>query len=211
MKTKGLTGLLIGVSEWIMRFGTLTLFWLSFTLSGLVVFGLMPATAAMFSVVRKWVDGEEDVSIFPLFLASFKRDFLKTNLIGLVLLSLGLIIFVDWRFFSQAEGAIYKSLSYLFVFLSILYFITFIYLFPVYVHYEYKLLNYIKNSFLIALLNPVATLSMIGLFILYYFAVSYLPFIVLLFGTSVMAFAMMWTASRAFSRMAGRQNMLGNS
>lgn len=117
MKTRGLTGFLIGVSEWIMRFGTLSLLWLSFTLSGLVVFGLMPATAAMFSVGRKWVDGEEDFSIFPMFLASFKRDFLKTNLLGLVLLSLALIIFVDWRFFSQAEDPVYTNLSYIFVFL----------------------------------------------------------------------------------------------
>ncbi|GAA3329130.1 hypothetical protein GCM10020331_075920 [Ectobacillus funiculus] len=36
-----------------------------FSIAGLVVLGIMPATAATFSVTRKWVTGNTDIPIFP--------------------------------------------------------------------------------------------------------------------------------------------------
>ncbi len=50
--------------EWITKIAYLNLLWLGFTLLGLIIFGIFPATAATFTVARKWVTGYPDVAIY---------------------------------------------------------------------------------------------------------------------------------------------------
>jgi uncharacterized membrane protein YesL len=208
MKASSLTGLLILASEWVMRLVILTILWSSFTLSGLIVFGFMPATAAMFSVLRKWIDGEEDLPIFRHFTSVFKKEFFKVNVLGIILLLLGLIIFVDWKFFNSSNSPFYQYISYVFVALSFIFFIILLYIFPVFSNYEYKTVNYIKNSLLIAMINPITTLTMIGVCILIYFVSSILPGIIVFLSISAFAFALAFPANRAFQKIEQRQQLL---
>jgi uncharacterized membrane protein YesL len=208
MKSYSLTGLLILASEWVMRLGVLTILWFSFTLSGLIVFGFMPATAAMFSVLRKWIDREEDLPVYRHFTSVFKAEFFKVNMLGIILLLTGLIIFLDWKFFNSSNSPFYHSVSYVFVFLSFIFFIILLYIFPVFSHYEYKTINYIKNSLLIAILNPGTTLTMIGVCILIYFISRILPGILVFFSISVFAFALAFPANKAFQKLEQRQQLL---
>ncbi len=53
---------------WVTKFAYLNLLWIAFSLLGLGLFGLFPATAAMFAVVRKWINGEKDIPVFHVFL-----------------------------------------------------------------------------------------------------------------------------------------------
>ncbi|MGY0702716.1 DUF624 domain-containing protein [Bacillus subtilis] len=57
MEHDGSLGRMLRFCEWIMRFAYTNLLWLFFTLLGLGVFGIMPATAALFAVMRKWIQG----------------------------------------------------------------------------------------------------------------------------------------------------------
>lgn len=68
-----LTNGLHGFCVWVMRLAYLNLLWLLFTLAGLGVAGLMPATAAMFTVTREWVKGNPDASVFSVFLRAYKE------------------------------------------------------------------------------------------------------------------------------------------
>ena len=52
---------------WVMRLAYLNVLWILFSLAGLVVFGLMPATAAMFTVAREWAKGNTDAPVFSVF------------------------------------------------------------------------------------------------------------------------------------------------
>ncbi|WP_260843514.1 YesL family protein, partial [Staphylococcus epidermidis] len=69
--------------EAVVKIAWLNGLWLLFTLLGGVLFGWAPSTAAMCAVIRKWLMGQKDVPIFPLFLDTYKKEFLKVNAIGL--------------------------------------------------------------------------------------------------------------------------------
>lgn len=59
---------------WVMRLAYLNVLWILFSLAGLVVFGLMPATAAMFTVAREWAKGNTDAPVFSVFFGRLKRN-----------------------------------------------------------------------------------------------------------------------------------------
>src|SRR5690625_7635570 len=74
---------------WVVRLVYVNLLWILFTVIGLGVLGIMPATAAMFAVVRKWLRGEDDFPIFTTYKDAYKEEFLKANLLGYILAIIG--------------------------------------------------------------------------------------------------------------------------
>jgi uncharacterized membrane protein YesL len=50
--------------EWVTRLAYLNLLWIMFSLAGLVVFGVMPSTIAMYTVTRRWLTEDVDIPIF---------------------------------------------------------------------------------------------------------------------------------------------------
>jgi uncharacterized membrane protein YesL len=58
-----------------------------------IIFGLLPATAAMFAVARKWAMGEVDVPIFRTFWSSYRKEFWKVHTLGVVLTLIGFVYF----------------------------------------------------------------------------------------------------------------------
>lgn len=73
------------ISEWVLRFAYVNVLWISFNLLGLIVFGFFPATIAMFTVVRKWVLKETDISVFNTFWFAYKKEFFKGNFLGFII------------------------------------------------------------------------------------------------------------------------------
>lgn len=86
---------MLRMCEWVMRLAYTNLLWLLFTLLGLGIFGFMPATTALFSVMRKWIQGHEQVSVFQTFWKVYREEFVRSNVIGVVLVIIGTIIYVD--------------------------------------------------------------------------------------------------------------------
>ena len=72
------------VSEWVMKFTYVNILWITFSILGLFVLGLFPATTAMFAVIRKWVLKLPDIPTFKTFTSAYKKEFLKSNVIGLM-------------------------------------------------------------------------------------------------------------------------------
>ncbi|MFG5456501.1 YesL family protein, partial [Enterococcus faecalis] len=68
-----------------------------FTLAGAVIFGLAPATAAMFALTRQWTLGKTDVPVFQTFFRAFKKKWAKSSVLGLILGLVGLLLFVDFQ------------------------------------------------------------------------------------------------------------------
>nr|WP_052044317.1 DUF624 domain-containing protein [Alkalihalobacillus alcalophilus] len=62
------------ISDWIMRLAYINLLWLLFMIIGLFIVGFMPATVAMFTVIRMLLMKEESVPIFKTFLTFLKRN-----------------------------------------------------------------------------------------------------------------------------------------
>jgi uncharacterized membrane protein YesL len=192
---------LYSATEWITRFAYINLLWIGFSLAGLIVFGFFPATVSLFTVIRKWLMGDTEIPIFQTFLSTFKKEFVKSNLMGLIVCVIGGLIVLDLVYMRTSGSSFVKAIQvpvYMFIFIFVL---TSFYLIPVYVHYDLKLFQMIKNSFLIMLLNPISTLVMIFSVVAIYFVMQAIPGLGFFFGGSVSAAVIMSASYIAFKKL----------
>jgi uncharacterized membrane protein YesL len=209
--TSGFTGGLYNVSVWVSRLAYLNVLWILFTLGGFVVLGLFPATAAAFSVMRYWIQGEENVPVFQTFWRVFKKSFVQIQVIGYLLLLIGAILYLDYRFFMGKEGLLFTAAKLGTGSLIFVYSIILLYIFPVYVHYELKTIEYLKNALFIGLshlLHSIVMLLVTAVFIYAFFKYSGYLF---LFTVSLITYWNTWISQIVFKRVEKmRLNTSGN-
>lgn len=198
---------LFAITEWITKLAYLNLLWLGFSLVGLGIFGFFPATVSMFTVARRWLFGETDIPIFPTYWKTYKKEFFKSNGLGLIILILCGLIVLDLVFMNK-NGAWFTNLFqipiYLFIFSCAM---TMLYLFPVYVHYELKFIDIFKNSLLIMLINPISNLVIISGVITIYLVMKFIPGLAFFFGGSVTAMIIMAACNVAFNRVEQKKHI----
>lgn len=189
------------LSEWIMRFAYVNLLWVAFTLVGLVFFGFMPATTAMFAVVRKWVMGDKDIKIFTVFWKTYRKDFVKANVLGYLLFIIGYLLTIEFQILRAQSSVTYLIASYGVVALFILLFIIVMYFFPIFVHFNLKPLQYLKWPFVIGIIHPILTIFLfVAVGLLYYVTFKTIPALLFFFGGSVTAFILMWGSYKTFPK-----------
>lgn len=60
-----------------MKLAYVNLLWLLFTVAGLAVFGFMPATVSLFTIVRKWQMKQAEVTVWNTFISIYKKNSLN--------------------------------------------------------------------------------------------------------------------------------------
>lgn len=186
---------------WTARFIYVNILWLGFTILGLGVIGFFPATVAMFSIVRQWVAGEKEIDIFPLFWETYRKEIKKANIVGYILAAIGYILIMEFRILQNTGEVVYLVASFGVIALLALYFILLLYLFPIYVHFNLKVKDYLKWPLIIGILHPILTIFLtLILLILYTIAIQTFPILVVFFGGSLTAFIVTWGVSRTFSK-----------
>nr|WP_263324413.1 YesL family protein [Neobacillus sp. Marseille-Q6967] len=194
---------LYALTEWITRFAYVNLLWVGFSLMGLVLFGISPATVAMFTVIRKWIMGESDIPVFGTFWDTFKKEFLRSNGLGIVLALLAGIIYIDLYFMKIGNSLQLTHIPlYLIIFAIIM---TVLYIFPVYVHYNVTVVQLFKNSFFIMLVNPVSNIMILIGFVAAIFVMKFLPALLFFFGGSISAGIIMAACYLAFQKIEKKQ------
>ncbi|MFB3171181.1 YesL family protein [Neobacillus sp. 179-C4.2 HS] len=184
------------LTEWITRFAYVNLLWIGFSLLGLVVFGISPATVAMFTIIRKWIMGDNDFPVFQTFWNSYKKEFLRGNRLGLVIALLAYIIFIDLNYIKL--DTIIQIPLYLIIFAIVM---TILYIFPVYVHYNVTFIQLFKNSFFIMMVNPLSSILMLIGFVALFFVMKFLPALSFFFGGSLSAGIIMSSCYLAFQKI----------
>ncbi|MBO0994701.1 YesL family protein [Bacillus sp. SD088] len=134
------------VSEWLLRLIWTNLLWIGFTLLGLGVFGIMPATVAMFTIVRRWTMKDFDAPIWSTFKTTYFKEWKKSNMVGVIFALIGIFLFLDLSFSEQMTGFFSLFLYVFFLVLSIIYFLTLAFFFPLYVQYTFSIKEYVKQS-----------------------------------------------------------------
>ena len=196
------------VVEWITRFAYLNLLWIIFTLLGGVIFGFFPSTISMFAIVREWLKGETDKPLFSTFWKYYREEFLKSNLLGIIVTLIVAIIALDILYIQSTNNDL-LTWTYLPLFAFMLLFIMFLfYLFPSFVHFNLKLGQVFKNSFFIMLINPITTLLIFLSLLPFFYIISLLPAIGFIFGGSVYAFISMRFSLHAFQKVSEKQQAL---
>ncbi|ADU28822.1 YesL family protein [Evansella cellulosilytica] len=196
--------------DWIWKMAYVNLLWLGFTVLGFGILGFLPATLAMLTVMRKWLMGEPDIAIFKTFLNAYKEGFIRINLIGLLFAFGAYVIVFNYMYLGTIEGPVHTILSLGWYIGLIVYTVTLVFLIPTYVHYELKLMQYLKASFIVGLVNPLAMITLIIGLLLMYQLFTYIPGLIPFFGPSMLGMMVMWCAHMAFTRLERKKEKLEN-
>lgn len=160
-------------------FAYLQILWILFTMCGLILFGLFPATHALFTVLK---ESEELASgkAFRIFRSAFTSSFMKMNIAVMIwqpmfiLIGLNLIIissdylFLKWMVLGML-GLILLSIIHFFQ--------TF--------KQELPIVLQIKNAFFLVFLHPKENVGYMVIFVLLLLSVTFLPGFTFFFGMSV--------------------------
>ncbi|MDR7073291.1 YesL family protein [Fictibacillus barbaricus] len=194
-------GKIFSLCEWIARLAYLNILWILFTCAGLILFGLVPATTAMFAVTRKWVLGNSDIKIFTTFWKIYRKEFIQVQPFGLLLILIGFVFWIDYQFYMEGNATVFLPVKLFLVGLFVLYVLFLFFMFPVYVHYEFKPFQYVKNVLLIVVSYPLQCILMIcGSVFMFLFVINFSG-IALFLGGSSLAFWITLISHQVFAKM----------
>lgn len=224
---RGIMGGFYRISEWIMRLSAINLLWvfcsfpvffilltmmvtevttadqvksLLWTMAVLSPFTLIPASAAMFGVARKWVMGDTDVPLFKTYFANYKQNYKQSMLGGLLFLLIGFLIVNSILFYSGSSGAM-SWISMLFISFSVVYAAAFLNFLCLTVHFHMKLKDLIKNSFIMTLGQPVTSIGMLLTNGVLLYMSGRFTFLIPFFIGSICATVTFWFFHRSLQRM----------
>jgi|SRR5690625_821784 len=212
MNGNGVWASINNVLEWIMYAAYLNLLWILFTFVGLIIFGWMPATIAVYSTWRRILrDKDRHVPIFKTFLEEYKTSFIKKNVAGFLILFGGALIFLYFQFYQQTEGIIniiYTGFMFvvIFTFLNIV-----IYLPPVMVHFKLKFFQNFRQAILLGLSSLSTTFLIYIMIFLAGVIVYYYPSLILPFGFSALPLFIMKVCLIRFKMLDLYDNEGGSS
>ncbi|WP_445612377.1 YesL family protein [Geobacillus sp. YF-1] len=208
MRISLMDGKLYRVCEWITRLAYVNLLWMVFTIIGLGIFGIAPATVALFTIIRKWIFFHDtEIPVLKTFAQTYKREFWRANRIGLLLMAMAYIFYIDIIYLAHVPPGWKLPFSVALLIIFLFYMVMLLYVFPIYVHYELRFWQYMKYAFLIGMANPLMTLVMlvsVGILLL---VLMYIPGLIPFFSISTMALVVMGTALRVFGKMEEKQEM----
>ncbi|GHH99952.1 YesL family protein [Neobacillus kokaensis] len=202
MGANGLVGKFYTFAERVMRIAQFQLLWIAFSLCGGIVLGTMPATIGLFTVMRKWLQGNEDnQSYVKIYWNTFRKEFWKANLIGLIFTIIGFLIYMNFSLIRYTHGIVYWLLVIFVFMISILFVILLFYIFPVYVHFENKFSRYFSLSILIGMSFPFHTALMIIGFYLVYLLLLFIPGLIPFLSIGLFSLVSMWVSMKVFHSM----------
>ncbi|WP_026671752.1 YesL family protein [Alkalihalobacterium bogoriense] len=201
MERQGVMGSFYQISEWVTRFAYLNLLWIFFTVVGLVFWGIMPASVAMLTVIRKWLKGDKEIPIGKLFRTTYKKEFVKANALALLLFVSAYILFINFQLLVQFTGVLHSIFFLFLVMATCAYILMLFFIIPVYVHYDLPFYQYIRQAFLISLLSPLVVMVMVIMLLSAYYLFMFIPGLIPLFGASTVGFILMGVAFYGFKHL----------
>lgn len=215
LEPKGMMGGFYKITEWIMRISGSNLLWLIcsspflffpitwlfaptadkevlgsqtlFFMAILAPFTLFPATAALFSVTRKWVMGEGDVGVTKTYFKGYKENYKQSFLGGIFYTLLIVIMIIDYRVYMNQFKNLQLLGMIMLVFLIVL-FVSLFNFFGLVAHYHLKVSILLKNSILLTIINPFRVLSTVLCTVLLGFLTYRFPWLILFGFVSLTAF-----------------------
>lgn len=194
-------GKFYSIVEFITMLAVLQLMWIGFTLLGLVIFGVSPATVGLFSVMRKRLQGEDSLrSLTSAYWATYKKEFLSANKIGVILIVIGYFLTINFQVVSMMSGTMGLLMLTLLVMVTIMYAVMVMNIFQVFAHYELPFSRYFSASLLLSISFPIQMIgSMMGLYV-FYRVFLVIPGLLPFFGISITILFLTWMSSQIFKK-----------
>lgn len=181
----------------ILKVTYLNLLWFMGVLVGGVIFGVGPATIAIYSVYRKWFLHGEHGSTTKDFISFYKTNFKEGAILGILYLVVGYLLIVDLFI---ARSWYLRYAIYLAIFI---YFVSLLYLPGLVAHYEkVSIIKRIKMSIVIGFVYfqyTLVGLVIVGVynFVLFYFS----PGVFIIIGVSTSALIITFLNQLVFKKV----------
>ncbi|MDH6426457.1 hypothetical protein BSK62_00600 [Paenibacillus odorifer] len=203
MEFKGAMGGLYRVTEWISRIAGSNILWalcsapflffgvlkmimlgtgagganeqitLNWAMGILAPFTVFPASAALFTVVRKWVMGNTDVGTFRTFFQGYKENYVKSMLGGVIYTLMFVVMYVDVTVY-MTQMPNFRIVGILMLVLMILLSVSMFNFFSIVVHYQMGFKQVMTNSILLTIARPIRVFStLIAAAVLVYIGLRY--------------------------------------
>ena len=115
---------------------------------------------AMYYVTLKMVRNEE-AYILRSFFKSFKQNFKQATIINLIMLLIGVVLYVDLNVSKAMQGGAGQIFYVIFMAFVLIYFILFLYVYPVLARFYNTIKNTIKNALFMAIRHFPYTVVMV--------------------------------------------------
>lgn len=198
MEGEGLILRVFKAFEWIMLFAYLQFIWIVLSVVGLGFLGIIPSTVAMFGIVRKWILGHRDISIFSFMWTTFLREFKKSNLYFYSFIIPGWIIYFYIRLFLYQDKGVSTILLMISVAIGILYLVAVVVAMPIYAHYQLNMSSFYKTICFVLFSYPFHTISIGAILVGFYYVISWIPGLFPFLSFSILSFFIMLIANLAF-------------
>lgn len=167
--------------DWTLKIALLNMLWIGTTLLGGIIFGIFPATVALYAVVRQLLLKKKEMGeIYQLFWTYYKTEFRKSNSLGLVITGLAVIFTVNILFYLGMNNEISQVLMSFFSILLIALSLITLFIFPLYTNLQLTIKDYLKLGSLLMITNPVTNLlmflSLIGVLFILLHIPMFMPF-----------------------------------
>ena len=182
-------------AEWLTKLLHIQLIWILFCLIGLVIGGIFPATFSMFAIIRKWIIKQDDFPVLKTFMRTYKKVFIKSNILGYGMILLGFSIYYYIQLFSTISIVLVAVTSMF----GLVYLMTSLFIIPVYVHFNISLPEVIKHAGIIAVSHPLHILLMVLSLIAFWYIMLLLPAMLPFIGFSFLSYVLMFIANTAFT------------
>lgn len=202
MDQNSVWGKLEVLTLWIYKFSILNILWLLFSLFGLIIFGIAPATTAAYGVIQTWMRQEQTKgTILSHFWQTYKETFIRANTLWLILLVIGFILYVDFYFIFRLDHAFAPVLLGIGGLVFMLYVMVIVFSFPLLVQLNLKTWATMKFALIYAFTSPVLTISIVVSFVAFHYLIFQVPVLYLFFSVSVMAYIIMAVVERNSSKL----------
>ncbi|WP_368996977.1 YesL family protein [Caldifermentibacillus hisashii] len=189
------------IFTWITRLVVINILWFFFAIIGLIVAGIFPATLSVMRIFRKWIFYDKDFSIWSTFKQEYRKEFIKSNLIGWILTIIGIILFINYLLLkSMSNISIVFPVAF---YILILFYINIvIWSFPQLAHYNGSISQYFKNAIILGFGGFHYTIAIV----IYMFSILYIslkfPGILPFFTISIGAFGWVWISINLFQKIS---------
>jgi|SRR5690625_137852 len=188
----------------ILQVAFLNFLWILFTVMGLVIGGIFPATTAAINVSRKWHKEKEIHATFKIFKETYTREFIKSNIIGLILVLIGGILSLNYYALQELGNKVPIFIVFAYFFVIFLYCVLLVWIFPLLSHYDTTIIQYFKNALIIGITKLMTTVIIMFItFMVLYFSLK-LPSMFLFNSISLIVLSCSFFSEQVFTEIDGR-------
>lgn len=205
VELNGAMGRLYNGMEWLSKLVYIQFLWVLGSVVGLVIGGVFPATMAMFAVLRKMIQGDDDFSFFKTFWASFRAVFWKANALGVIVAFFSFVLYFYLTLMKSLDGALFVFLYIGLLSFTFIFIVANLFLGPVFSHYELPFLQYLKMSLFFGFSCPFHGISMVGGLVAIYYLMAFIPGLLPFLSVSLLAWFLMYMANLAFHKTQQEQ------